>query len=544
MMRSTLVRLGMLLSLVLTACAAPTQPAQQPAGSAPAASARPSRTAIIAVRQEASSLAAKPLQNAGSNVTPPTLFNAGLAIKDAREVPQPYLVEALPQLNTDSWRVLPDGRMETTYRLRPNLKWHDGTPLAAEDFVFAWRIYTTPELGASDPVPFNLIEEVTAPDSRTLLIRWSRPYPEAAELEATSFQALPRHILEQPFAQLSADAFAAHPYWTAEYLGLGPYRIEAYEPGAFIEAAAFDSYVRGRPKIDRIRVVYISDPNTVLANMLAEEVHIAIANSLPFSQGLLLKHEWGDRGSVLKNRVRPNSPTRRTETQLHPERVSAGSRAILDVRVRRALAHAVDKQSLNDGIFEGEALMADTLVPPHLDYFPLVDRLIAKYPYDLRRVEQLMGEAGFAKGADGFYTSPTQGRFTPEIRVLSGAQNEAIRSIMAAGLRQAGFDISEYTLPLAQSQDRQLRASFPSMASTDGGSLDGLGGAGIPTPGNRWTGSNRSSWANAEYDRLVDAWNTTLDRDARNQHMAEMARIYSEELPSTPIYYNIGITAH
>src|SRR5205814_1460333 len=92
-------------------------------------------------------------------------------------------------------------------------------------------------------------------------------------------QALPHHILEQPFAQLSADAFAAHPYWTAEYLGLGPYRIEVYEPGAFIEAAAFDSYVRGRPKIDRIRVVYISDPNTVLANLLAEEVHIAIANS-------------------------------------------------------------------------------------------------------------------------------------------------------------------------------------------------------------------------------------------------------------------------
>src|SRR5947208_12402907 len=180
MTRSTLVRLGMLLSLVLTACAAPTQPAQQPEGNAPAAPPRLSRTAIIAVRQEASSLAAKPLQNAGSNVTPPTLFNAGLAIKDAREVPRPYLVEALPQLNTDSWRVLPDGRMETTYRLRPNLKWHDGTPLTADDFVFAWHVYTTPDYGTAGTKPHAQMEEVLAPDPRTVLIRWKQVYPEAA----------------------------------------------------------------------------------------------------------------------------------------------------------------------------------------------------------------------------------------------------------------------------------------------------------------------------------------------------------------------------
>ena len=63
--------------------------------------------------------------------SPYRALNAGLAINDERELPHPYLAEALPELNSDTWRVFPDGRMETAYRLRPNLTWHDGRPLTA-----------------------------------------------------------------------------------------------------------------------------------------------------------------------------------------------------------------------------------------------------------------------------------------------------------------------------------------------------------------------------------------------------------------------------
>ena len=67
------------------------------------------------------------------------LFTATMSRTDAQEAPYPVLPEALPELRTDSWRVLPDGRMETRYRLRPGLSWHDGTPLSSADFVFGFR---------------------------------------------------------------------------------------------------------------------------------------------------------------------------------------------------------------------------------------------------------------------------------------------------------------------------------------------------------------------------------------------------------------------
>src|SRR4029453_6518630 len=90
--------------------------------------ARQNRTLVVAHRYEPNTLAAKMLQSNGPLRTT-RLFNATLALIDAAGAAQPYLAESLPQLNTDAWRVFPDGRMETTYRLRPNLTWQDGTPL-------------------------------------------------------------------------------------------------------------------------------------------------------------------------------------------------------------------------------------------------------------------------------------------------------------------------------------------------------------------------------------------------------------------------------
>src|SRR5436853_5011384 len=170
---------------ILAACApssgSPSNSSQADrAGAAPAAS---GRTLVLATRVEVTSLSPAPFwQRRFTFLSTPRLFNADLALFDQRGDPHPYLSEVLPELNTDSWRVLPDGRMETAYRLRPNLVWQDGAPLSAEDFVFAWRLLTTPELGAATSQPQGLMEQVTAPDAQTILIRWRQLYPEAGTL--------------------------------------------------------------------------------------------------------------------------------------------------------------------------------------------------------------------------------------------------------------------------------------------------------------------------------------------------------------------------
>src|SRR5579871_1911253 len=188
---------------IVTACA----PA--PAGSggtstAPQRSAPTSRTLIAAVRNEPSTLAAVPLGAQGLGIAQyftKRMFNADPAILDDEGIPQPYLADALPQLDTDSWQVNPDGTMVTTWQLRPNLTWHDGSPLTTDDFVFSWQVYGTPAFGHANLAPFSLIDDVSAPDPLTLVIRWKQLYAQADSLQsigtgAVGLPPLPRALLE------------------------------------------------------------------------------------------------------------------------------------------------------------------------------------------------------------------------------------------------------------------------------------------------------------------------------------------------------------
>src|SRR5205823_3319779 len=122
----------------------------------------------------------------------------------------------------------------------------------AEDFVFTWRMYTNPEFGLASATPQGLMDEVLAPDARTVTIRWKRAYPFAGVLgmsgSQNSFAPLAYHALGPQSEHLSADALLALPFWTAGYVGAGPFTVERWEPGAFIDATAFEGHALGRPK--------------------------------------------------------------------------------------------------------------------------------------------------------------------------------------------------------------------------------------------------------------------------------------------------------
>src|SRR5205823_10951488 len=107
-----------------------------------------------------------PSQNASDFYT--RMFNAFLDLYDDRSRPLPYLAEALPVLNTESWIVFPDGRMETRYHLKPSLTWHDGVPLTADDFVFAFQAATPANGFRTAAVPYTMMDDVLASDDRTL----------------------------------------------------------------------------------------------------------------------------------------------------------------------------------------------------------------------------------------------------------------------------------------------------------------------------------------------------------------------------------------
>src|SRR5438552_15601333 len=185
--------------MFVLACAGPGQPTSSQPSGGPGASGQPAapRTLNVGVPTELPGLAPK-IDTGVSDDFTKRLFNATLAFTQGDGSSHPYLAEGLPQLNSESWLVSADGTMETTYHLRPNLTWHDGQPLVADDFVFAFQVYTTPEFGVSDSGGFRSIESVAAPDPSTVLIRWKETFTDAGQVY-NQLPPLPKHLLEQPF---------------------------------------------------------------------------------------------------------------------------------------------------------------------------------------------------------------------------------------------------------------------------------------------------------------------------------------------------------
>jgi peptide/nickel transport system substrate-binding protein len=353
--------------------------------------------------------------------------------------------------------------METAYQLRPALTWHDGQPLAPEDFVFSWRLAVSTEFGAPQTLPWRLIDDVAALDHQTVLVRWNQSFPGA---DTSVITPLPRHILEGPYQLGRHETFLSHPYWTREYVGLGPFRLVRWEPGAFIEIMAFEGHVLGRPKLDSLKIIFVGDPNTAMSNMLAGAAHLTWDRTLEFEHGVLLKRRWGESTNDGRIIFSPDR-SRYIVTQFNTEYTNPA--VILDLRVRQALAHALDKQELVRGLMGDEGQVADAMAPTTMDYFPEIDRAITRYPYDLRRTAQLLGEAGLARSADGWYTSGAGERFSPELRGAASGQEEQEVSIIADMWRRGGVDTRLLLTTEVQDLDRVFRSTFPAFLGSGTG---------------------------------------------------------------------------
>ncbi len=540
-----LARLAMLMAFAMLAgCAPPAAPGGRSAQPEAPAQSRPNRTLTMVIRFEVNDLAQK-IPGGGLPIVTKRIFNASPALVDGQGNARPYLLEELPQLNSESWRVFPDGRMETTYRLKPNLTWQDGHPLTADDFVFAYRFYTAPGLAVFIATPQDRIDEVLAPDARTVQIRWNSLYADAAVLKEGDLDPLPRHLLEPTLAAYELDPGTREqllnaPFWTTEYVGAGPFKLERWEPGARMEASAFAGHALGKPKIDRLIMRIVADENTVLSTVLAGDADFTADFTLRFEHSRILQREWepSGKGAVALKGSGPVSNT----IQLRPE--LAAHPGQLDARVRKALAWTIDRESLNQGLFEGVGFVTENPVPEGVPYFADVERAMEKHPYDPRRAEQLMTEAGYTKDREGFFANAAGDRFRTEFRVNAGPEFERSQAIMVDTWRRAGFEVSSSVLAANMLRNAEALHTFAGMATRGGGMQERTWiSSEVGTAANRWVGENRAGWSDPRFDAIFERFSRTLDRADRERAVVEMIQLQSQELPALVLYQAIQVNS-
>lgn len=451
------------------------------------------------------------------------LFEASWAYLDETDTPRPLLAERLPSQSDGSWVVNPDGTMRTIYVLKPDLKWHDGQPLTADDFVLAHGVYTDEDIPVSKRLPEALMSRVVARDARTVEITWREPYAGGGGLANTELPPMPRHVVGDLWGQ-DKNAFMNSTFWSSpEYVGTGPFRVTAWDKGISITFAANSYFALGRPGIDTVRLVFVAGANTVGARMLAGDVDVFPTATATLAQ--TLKDQWqADKGGDV---YVVSMKTRRLYYQFRD--VPSHQKAVLDLRVRQALVHSVDRPALATAVQGSFGLVSDTSYPPGTRLYSRIDQAIAKYPYDLARAQGLLRDAGWIASTDGLLRDGAGRMLDVEVRTTEGQDAQ----IIADYWRQAGINSTPLIISGINRRDDEYRASFPAtqLQGGSGGYLTDLYTATAPSPANRFRGSqNRGTYSNPDYDRVYRLQLTTLDPASRDQHLVDLERITTQDL--------------
>lgn len=182
-------------------------------------------------------------------------------------------------------------------------------------------------------------------------------------------------------------------------------------------------------------------------------------------------------------------------------------------------------------------------MPDTHDFWPAVDGVVPRYPYDVRAAQQYLEDAGLAKGPDGFYRASTGSPFSFEFAYIQQASNGRENAIFVDGLRRAGLDANPRPYSQAELLVPGARANFSALFTGSGTLLTSLTLQEIPTADNRWQGQNYGAWENLELDRLKRTFDVTLEPSQRAKLLVDMAMIYHDQLPGIAHYLTPTVNA-
>ncbi len=404
----------------------------------------------------------------------------------------------VPDLAVD-WRV--ESPVAVRFRLRSDASFSEGTPLTAADVRATYESILDPRTGSPKRGDLSFLAAVESPDASTLVFRLREPF--APFLQATTIGILPAALLNAG---------------TRVLLGAGAYRIDLVKPGQEVLLAAR----AGHGGIQRIRFRAIPD-DTV--------------RSLELDQGTV---------DLVENAIEPDNVRwleerericvrRAPGTTFQYLGVSFADPRLADLRVRRAIAHAVDRKALIDGLLAGAARQATGLLPPEHWAYEGGGR---QYPYDPAAAKRLLDEAGYPDpDGDG-----PQMRFRVSYKTTTLDSRRRIGEALQAMLGEVGIGLDVRSFEWATFYDDIRSRRFE---------LYSLAWVGISEPDFFYTllhstmtpprGSNRAGYADPTIDALVDAGRRTLDPAERRSIYAQVQARVADTLPFIPLWWSDNV---
>lgn len=442
------------------------------------------------------------------------------------------LAEIGPELNTvgdrgfsprlaRSWEWSRDS-LSIAFAIDPRARWHDGQPVRATDVRFTFDLLKDPKSAAVVTSLLENIDSVSVRDSLTAVAWFKRRTPEQFFDFAHHVRLLPQHVLKDiPRDKLATSDAIRRP------MGSGKFRLASYEPGVRVELVADTAHYRGRPKLDRVIVSFVTDAGVAITQLFSGQAD--------FTE--IIPPDALSRVDTTGNvRAVPYPGLQYIYfgmNQRDARRVSAPHPLFTDRTVRLAISMALDRQAMLRNVYDTLGVLGVGPSPA-----ARMDSALALPPFDRARAAALLDSAGWRAGAGGMRSKNGRPLAFGLIVPTSSQPRMRYAVLIQEQLRAIGVHVDIESMDFNAFYDRTIRGAFDA-------TLNGVGTGPSPLAAGRqgWSaagfspeGQNWLRYSNRRFEALLDSAERSFD-PARVAHYRQRAmQTVADDVPAVWLY--------
>ena len=408
------------------------------------------------------------------------------------------------------------------FKLRKGVKFHNGTPFTAADVVFSIkRAPKVPNAPSTYRRRVSHVADATVVDDHTVKITTKNPFP-----------LLPNYLAGLPIISQTTgmDAEPASFNDGSKAYGTGPYKLVSFKRGDRIVFTANDNWWGGKPRWDKVTVRWITSAPARTAALLAGDVDV-IASVPPTDVAKLEADANFTVAATASSRLIYWSldVSREQAEHISAKDGSPIPNPLRDVRARRAISMAIDRNALVDEVMEGLAVPASQIVSAG---FGGHDPSIEVPDYDPEGAKKLLAEAGYPNGFK-LTLHATNDRYVNDAKLAQA---------LAQMFSRVGLEVTVETMPVSVFYGKARKHEF-TMAQIGWSTASGEASAILAPALSEGKRNNYGRWVNAEFNKNMSGALATVDLEIYQQRLLRAQRIVADELPIIPTHFQVAVWA-
>lgn len=448
-----------------------------------------------------------------------SVFTQGYCfLPDAHDEPVPSLCTVVP--TKKNGMISKDGKT-IVYRLRRGVRWQDGAPFTSADIAFTVKTILDPHFLDANTIGYDHIASIATPNAYTVVVHLKTPYAPFVSIflnEGAGSGILPKHLL--------AGKNVNHAAYNALPVGLGPFKYVRWSRGNEVVMKAWNGWWGGKPKLRTIVYKIIPDANTAVNQLSTHELDA-------------FAHVPNEEYLQAKNVAHTKTIDFDTTAYEHID-FNLQNSILRDVRVRRALAHAIDTRTIVAKVDHGSGFLTCSPIP-HISW--AYDPALSCPTFDLSRARALLDAAGWRMGHDGLRHKDGHALRLTLSSTAGNPSRDGAALLIQSAFRQIGAALSYRRFPANEffaHPDGILGAGKFDLAlyswfwGTDP-DISSLYACRARAP----RGLNYSRYCNASVDRLLADAQHHYSRARRRRDYFAVQRLFVRDVPSVVLYQRV-----